>query len=450
MSSAEPRNSWLSIWHVALLAPWILIVLGTRHSIRDNSFLWHIRAGTAQAESGSVFTSDPFTFTAFGEPWRTQSWLLELFYGWAEGLFGLSFAPWMVVFFSIVTFSALALLGFKVLKHPFPVAIFLVLTAVLAAGVLNPRPVIASYSLLALLVLTDSDARTRWALPLILWVWASVHGSFVLGGLYLACQLIRRREWRAWPQLLAAGVAVSVTAHGIAVWETLYRFLKAGEALSNIREWGSPDLLSLPLFPLLVGLLLLPLAAHRGWFQIRDYWLLVPFVAVGLTANRSVFPAWIALSTVFLPSLQILPLARRRITPLERRLLLSIAGMIAIGPLLLPRSSALDARLFPIDAMKSADSTRLFHDDGVGGYIVYAEWPSRLVYIDDRAELLIDELPRFVQARAATGDEWEEVLMDYEFEQALLRVEDPLFQVLRLDGWVKVFEDENFILLRQP
>jgi len=425
-------------------------VLGTRHPIRDNSFLWHIRAGTAQAESGSVLTSDPFTFTAFGEPWRTQSWLLELFYGWAEGLVGLSFAGWMVVFFSIVTFSALALLGFKILKHPFPVAIFLVLTAVLSASVLNPRPVIASYSLLALFVLADSDTRTRWTLPLILWMWASVHGSFVLGGIYLACQLIRRREWKSWPQLLAAGAAVSITAHGIAAWETLFRFFNAGEALSNIMEWGSPDLLSLPLFPLLIGLLLLPLAAHRGLFQPRDYWVLVPFVVVGLTANRSVFPAWIALSPVFVPSFQVLPVARKRATPTSRKLLVAIGALILIGPLLVPRSSALDEGRFPIDAMKSADSTRLFHDDGAGGYIIYSEWPSRRVYVDDRAELLVDELPRFIRARAAKGSEWEEVLTDYQFEQALLRVDDPLLQVLRLDGWVEAFKDEEFVLLRRP
>ena len=65
--------------HIAPLLVGVLIAVRASEAIRDNSFLWHIRAGSLQIESGSVLTEDPFSFTAAGEPWRTQAWLIELF-----------------------------------------------------------------------------------------------------------------------------------------------------------------------------------------------------------------------------------------------------------------------------------------------------------------------------------------------------------------------------------
>ena len=47
-----------------------------------------LRAGELQLEIGRVLTTDPFSFTAGGEAWRTQSWLAELGYAWLEDVTG--------------------------------------------------------------------------------------------------------------------------------------------------------------------------------------------------------------------------------------------------------------------------------------------------------------------------------------------------------------------------
>ena len=77
--------------------------------IRDNSFLWHIRAGELQAQAGEVLVADPFSFTMLGEPWLTQSWLVELLYAWAEGLTGLGFVPYMILLVGGLTFVGVGL-----------------------------------------------------------------------------------------------------------------------------------------------------------------------------------------------------------------------------------------------------------------------------------------------------------------------------------------------------
>ena len=90
VATAVPWWRRLTPGHLVLLVPWIGLVVGAASPIRDNSFLWHVRAGTLQLDLGHVLRTDPFSFTMQGAPWRTQSWLLELGYGllerWTNGL----------------------------------------------------------------------------------------------------------------------------------------------------------------------------------------------------------------------------------------------------------------------------------------------------------------------------------------------------------------------------
>ncbi|MCL1599489.1 MAG: hypothetical protein M3094_09910, partial [Actinomycetia bacterium] len=66
----------MSVIHAAPLLVGVLVALRASEAIRDNSFLWHIRAGSIQLGAERVITADPFSFTASGETWRTQSWIV--------------------------------------------------------------------------------------------------------------------------------------------------------------------------------------------------------------------------------------------------------------------------------------------------------------------------------------------------------------------------------------
>src|SRR5688500_5809434 len=68
-----------------VMAGW---VIGLR-PLADNSFLTHLATGRIILETGSVPTTDPYTFTAAGEPWVVQSWLASVLYASAERLAGL-------------------------------------------------------------------------------------------------------------------------------------------------------------------------------------------------------------------------------------------------------------------------------------------------------------------------------------------------------------------------
>ncbi len=445
--ASTPRRPWFSVWHLLVLAPWVVVGIAARSPIRDNSFLWHVRAGTAQMEGGAVLTADPFSFTALGRPWRTQSWLAELGYGWLEGRFGLAFVAPMVMAVGAVFFLALGTVAYRRLRRVTPLAVYLVLTAVMAAGFLNPRPVIFSYALFALVVLADDDRRLRWTLPLLFWTWASLHGSFVVGGAYLLFQAIRRREWGRWREGLIIALAVSVTAHGLGVWQMLWAFLGGREALANITEWATPSLISVPLAPLFLGIVGLIVAGMRGRLEARDLWVIVPFLALALSSNRSVIPAWIALAPFVVRSLEDLRIPTRTLDRRQARVNVVAALILVILPFLVPLDGGLSDEVFPVEAATRLEGERLFHDDGTGGYLIFSQWPDRLVYIDDRAELFHSELPEFVEARGGRAV-WREVFERYGIDEVLLREQDPLLETLRLAGWVEVYRDDTFVLMR--
>jgi hypothetical protein len=124
-------------------------------------------------------------------------------------------------------------------------------------------------------------------------------------------------------------------------------------------------------------------------------------------------------------------------------------ALVIVLPWAIPIEGGLDDELFAVEAVEHLQAGPAFHDDGVGGYLIYTEWPDRLVYIDDRAELYQEDFVDFVKARDA-DETWRDVFARYDIEQALLKHDDRLSQVLLAEGWAPVFEDDRFVVLVAP
>lgn len=443
--TAERSRRGLTFWGLVTLVPWIIVIRAARAPIRDNSFLWHIRAGTIQADAGAVLTTDPFSYTFGGDPWRTQSWLADLLYGWFDDRVGLAFTPWMLGVLAALILTGAGLAVWAETRSRPALAVSSILTGLLLVPFLNPRPVIWSFLFLALLVLVERDRRLRWTLPLLFWVWASVHGSFPLGALYLVLRVMQDREWnRIRREAPAIVLAVFVTAHGWGIVDMFRAFGANGEALSLMSEWGPPDIVSWGLVTFLVGLL--ALVAGGAWERIqpRDLWMIVPVVVIALSSARFLLPGWLLLVTVVSRAFV---LVER--TSLGRRPLRGGMGLgvfIVVLPFLLPGGSHLDEERFPVKLVAKAGPGRLLHDDVIGGYIVYALWPERQVLVDDRAELYGSFLRDFVDARDGKPA-WGRFVDSTGAESAILRRDTALAQLLGERGWAEVDEEGPFILL---
>ena len=184
----------VSVHHLFVMVPILGIVVAASRAIRDSSFLWHVRAGTHQLDLGSVIRVDPFSFTAGGEEWRTQSWVAELTYGVLERWTGDLVWVWpMLALVMGVTLFMVSAAVYRNVARPMTTGVAVFSVAWLSLRNRVPRPVRFSYVFLAALVLLLGEKRLRWARPLVRWVWAGVHGSFVIGLGLIVLEAVRQR-----------------------------------------------------------------------------------------------------------------------------------------------------------------------------------------------------------------------------------------------------------------
>lgn len=433
---------------IALLLPWVVVVIAARLPVRDNSFLWHVTAGRVQAADGSVLTQDPFSFTRGGEPWRTQSWLAELAYTWAHDLWKLGFVPWLIAIAGALTAVAVMIAAYQRTKLVAAAAVMGVLTAWISAIYLSPRPVVVSYALFGLVVLACQKKSLAWALPLVLWTWAGIHASFWLGIGYIALDRLGRGDWRRLIRDgLASSTAVLLTAHGWAVAEFLTDFIANREALKLITEWAPPRFVSLGLFPMILGIGLLVWAGHRRTIRSGEMLIIVSFLVLAFSASRSVFPGWIAVAPFMAGGVgPAISTRANRTGRAETYFSFALAGAVLLTPFLFTEASGLDDEHFPVGIPCGSSPARTFHDDVVGGYLIYACWPEVLVFVDDRAELYGKDIFQTVLEARNGVPGWEQAFERWSIEGVLLDEDEGWFDDILTEGWWQIAESQPFVL----
>jgi hypothetical protein len=433
-----------SLAHLTLVIPWVALVIDAWAPIGDNSFLWHIRAGTLQLEQGTVLTADPFSFTAGGESWLTQSWLAELLYARLEASSGLDFVPWLLLVLTALTFVGVGLLAFKTSQSVLATSVVLFLSTISLISFLVPRPVIFSYLLFVLVILAWERPSSRWSLPFIFWIWASVHGSFFLGLAYVGLRPLSKKDWRALGVPVVSGLAVLVTPHGWGVITMLLDFMTASPYLSLLTEWRTPELFSPVFFPVFVGIVIIIYGASKQRVMPLDLFVIVPFFALALTALRSVPPAWLALLVPVSASLtgvgRGIP---RRFAAVPTAVLVV---MVLTLPFLFKGDAGLATDRFPVATADALADAPVFHNDVVGGYLIWDRGLDLQVFIDDRAELYKERMQEYVDVRGG-NEPWEPIFERYGINQALLRDTEPMVGWLDEAGWVVTAKEDGFVLL---
>jgi hypothetical protein len=370
---------------------------------------------------------------------------MDLLYGWGDGNWGLNLVTPLVVIGASLLMAAAALRVLRYVPRPLPASVGVTWIMWLTVGYFTPRPVLFSLVLLAVFLLAAESPASRWTLPLLMWLWSGIHGGFIVGLGYLVLDGLRRRDSRRLRDIISCLPVTFLTAHGWGTWEIVLGFLKNGDALDLISEWRPPEMISLALFPFALAIAAMFYGAIRGRVKPADLWVIVPFMLFAFMANRSVPISSLVLAPYFVGILDGWNLSGASATRRQSILNTAVLAAVVFVPWVVPLKGGLDQTLFAVNALRFVEDERLFHDDAVGGYLIYSEWPDRQVYIDDRAELYGDRFLEFVRTRDGSPS-WESVFEEFDIPQALLGVDDPLAQILRASGWSETYRDEDFIL----
>ena len=177
--------------------------------------------------------------------------------------------------------------------------------------------------------------------------------------------------------------------------------------------------------------------------------ILFPFIIIGMTSRRAVPPASLVLIPWAAMAIPELTPSSARISRPVMAVLGVVVGAIVLLPMLTRPLGALSAERFPTpDLIEAMGTDRAFHGDAEGGYLIFAQWPQRLVYIDDRAELY--DVDHFLEYRDIRNGIYEDAFERWDIDVALSRTDWTLTEVLTADGWQIRAENDEFVVFGRP
>jgi hypothetical protein len=398
-------------FYVMLLLAGVLIplALGSSGTIfNDGDVSWQIATGRWILENRAIPHADPFSFTAAGTPWVPMESLAEVMLAGAYQL-GRYSGVAALVSLALVALHLIVFLHGTRFVRPMAMAAGIIAMDVVLIPMMLARPHLLAWPLLAgwtvlMLKARDDDRAPPLAAVLLIWVWANLHGSFVMGlaiagafGLEALVESPNRiralRQWALFGALCI--VAVMLNVNGIE--GVVYPFRIGSLAmLPLIDEWKPSNPAITPFFFASLAAVLVAIG-WKGirWRPIRVVLLAGLLILALLQVRHQAVLAIVA--ALLLPR----AFAERRssdsspVPPLDRRLAGALAGLIAIliaarlvMPLAPPENAANPRRLIAA-VPAELRSQPVLNSYTMGGPLILA---GIRPYIDGRGDMYGDRM----------------------------------------------------------
>ena len=513
----SPSARWLlpSLGGMSALLVLQLLITNSYRFLLDSDTGWHIRTGELILKTGSVPRKDSFSHTMNGAPWFAWEWLTDVLMGALHGWRGLAGIVGGALLVLLVTYSALGWLMLKRGADPILAAAFTIFGAIASIVHWLARPHLLSILLMVVwyaLVEGFRRKRSKWifAVPLLIALWANLHGAFVVTfvvlGVYAigeALEFAVQGRWKSRELFqvlktymsvgLLSLLAAMLTPYGFKLYGHLWRYLTDKQLLATIDEFQSPNFHSLDGKLIEVLLLLAVVAAVNALRQKRfvETGLVLLWGHMTLQSERHVTLAVVILTPIIAEQLsnllselfdraaqgdethsKALRAARdwyRNTMAINRQLNGASCYAAAVAFVVFAASTGLADKLFsprfseqrfPAGAVEfvlknqqiSQLSGRLYAPDQIGGYLIYRQFK---VFVDGRSDFyrqgsVLNEMGKL----ESVGSDWrnlEEILDKRSVDWMLLKRGQALAQIALFSGkWASVYEDSiSQVLIRK-
>jgi hypothetical protein len=441
---------------------------------------YHLRAGAEMLATGAMPTVDTWTFTAAGHPWTDQQWGSQLLLHGAELVGGWTALAVLraTLIGSIV--AILVVIGRRAGLGIRTAALLGLAAFAVASPAMALRPqllgMVAFALVLLVLALRREHPRAVWAVPLIVLVWANLHGSFFLGPLVAGVAWLQDVHDDTGPRhrlllvALASVLAACVTPFGPGVWAYAVGLSSNAGVTARISEWQPTSLRTGPGLLFFGSVAAVAVLIARGGARVpwpTLAWLGV-FLALGLYTERGV--AWWPLAAVpVVAPLLAAPTgmirAERTDTRGMRRLNAVLAAALAVVIAVLlpiwrpvdPGTGAPDGLLaYAPSGVTSALREAVQPGDHVLAEQTWASWfeyavPEARYAVDSRIELVPTEVWAAYDAVLAGTEGWQAQLDAWDVDVVAFEPEDAAaIKRLMKAGWTTVYaDDEGTMLVRR-
>ncbi|MBN2677486.1 MAG: hypothetical protein JXR32_05410, partial [Anaerolineaceae bacterium] len=450
---------------------------------------------------GKPLTNDLFSFTCFGEPWLSHSWLTDL---WLYISFLLGSFPGITIWIAALTMLTAVMVFFQMEGPPVYRMVLTIAMSVLLLPFLKARPQMISIIFFLVTIRILSLYRTRkrdlliWLIPGF-FLWANLHGGFVIGFIVIFITLIvdnlarvvntdkevhfeRNQNIRLIIVVLLCSIVVMIHPLGIRVWTTLSHTLGVGGEQAEIMEWASPDFhdprqLIYLVFVIAVWITLSISPRKAAWIEIILFSILC---AMGFIWRRNLVflvlygmiivsgHLWITIETAFCrmqPKIKkYIPKVLDRIfvdlgssTPrVMKAVLLLIVSLVFIAAELklyvITDHQAIEYwedNLFPMAARTWIEQNdpqgNMLNSYNWGGYFEWylKDYP---VYIDSRADLFGDQIIGEWLNVMYAEEGWQEILDFWSINLIVIEPGWKIADLLPFYGWHEYYHDDQAVI----
>lgn len=428
-----PNGHWWSLTEDAFPTAMLLVALAAGIVIipAQNDTWWHLHSGRTMWETGSLLTTERFSFASGGQGLDNHWWLTQLLYFAAFSIGG----PMLLAVVAGAFAFGATVGAFRLTSGSTEVRLVLLIGLILCtAPEWSVRPQVVSLALLAAtahLIIRDKV----WWLPIVCLFWGNAHAMVIFGVVMAGALLLEAIIWSR--ERLSSSVAIlglcaaapMVSPLGWRYWPRVLATVSTSRDL-QIQEYRTPlELTDLPFWLLVAALVWLTLRARKSVTALqpgRRAVLIAAFVlaAAAFSAARNIaFFAVLAAPSiaVLIPNLP----SRRRIRPAKwpAYLMLSIeaAAMTAfIGTQWAEGGRALGWQPLEASAISAVRGCegRLFNTLEDGGPLMWT-LRDRPVFVDSRMEAYPQSLLRRSRSADLDGD-YEELFREFGIECALV------------------------------
>jgi hypothetical protein len=461
-------------------------------SVTDPDVWWHLRTGQLIVQTHTVFHTDPYSFTRFGQPWVDHEWLSQVL---IFGVYRLAGWGGLIAGFGAVTAAAFLVVFLRCPGRPYVAGVITLLGAFASAPSWGVRPQMLTLLLASVLLLILERSYQRpnllWWTPLLMLLWVNLHAGYALGIALMALFLVGdaldvafgfaafdskdgpppTARFRALAlAIVVCAAVVPLNPYGAAMYSYPLETLRSRAMQSYIGEWLSPDFHQhryLPTLVMIVATVALPALSPQR-LRPREVLLLLVTTYAALRSVRHIpIYALVAipiLSAMVLAWLQERGVAKRleskhpAMTPAKtwvNAVLLAgfLVFLVARVRYVTHRQAETEAKELPAAAVSFIAAQRppapILNHYNWGGYFIWRLYPEYRVYIDGRADLYGDA---FMDDLATTyylrGDSWRSPFEKWGIRTVVLPPDAPLATaLLALPDWQTIYADNQAVVL---
>jgi hypothetical protein len=463
-----------------------ILLFGPRTFNLDGDLGRHITIGNYILDNITIPRTDIFSHTMFGQPLTPHEWLAQAIFALAHR--GLSLAG-AVLITSVIVAASFTLVFHEGVKRGSMPLISLTITILAAmASSLHwlARPHVFTFLYLAIWIILLERVRTDkrapfWIFGSIMLLWANTHGAFIAGfvtwGAYLAGELLeswKLGKWnierlKTWGLLgIVSLVCTLINPVGSRLWGTSFGFVGNRYLVSHTQEYLPPDFHNPGTWPflLMIGLTIFVLSIKKNRLPFSHSLLLAGWAAMALYSARNIPLLAIVAAPILAETVASLLTSVKRWNRVEANILkieqsLRSGAWIAASVLLatvalstpvMQAYNAFDASVFPVKAVDWLESHpqegNVFNHFPWGGYLLYRQWPERLVFIDGQTDFYGEALTREYEQVVTLDSNWDSALERHQVNWTLLPENSQLADTLEQEGWAILYKDETAIVLK--